>query len=254
MSEPTLTFYTSRRCPWAQRAQIVLKELSIPYTEVLIDLSTPRPQWYLDINPRGLVPSLKITYGTDGPSEILTESSTVVQFLSDLYPGKLLPAAIPAVEGEAPEARYNAALIRARAAWFVDTWISKIQPIVFSNLSKDADSQLAVIKDIVAIATKELEPLLENTTADAPFFNGSKSITTVEALLGPFVLRFFAFSGNGIFVKELKEGILGVGKVGVWAEKVVGWPSVVWGFEEGDIVESTKARIAKQKAAAVNGK
>ncbi|KAF8421459.1 hypothetical protein EV426DRAFT_536430, partial [Tirmania nivea] len=35
------------------------------------DLSTPRPQWYLDINPRGLVPTLR--YG----SEFITEFSIV---------------------------------------------------------------------------------------------------------------------------------------------------------------------------------
>ena len=48
---PKLTFYTNHGCPWAQRAQITLKELKLPYEEVLIDLSRPRDEWYLKINP-----------------------------------------------------------------------------------------------------------------------------------------------------------------------------------------------------------
>lgn len=48
---PKITLYTNHGCPWAQRAHIVLKELDLPYEEVIIDLDTPRPDWYLKINP-----------------------------------------------------------------------------------------------------------------------------------------------------------------------------------------------------------
>lgn len=48
---PSVKFYTNLGCPWAQRAQITLKELNIPYEEVLIDLDVPREEWYLKINP-----------------------------------------------------------------------------------------------------------------------------------------------------------------------------------------------------------
>lgn len=48
---PKITLYTNHRCPYAHRAHIVVKELGLPYDEVIIDLDKPREQWYLDINP-----------------------------------------------------------------------------------------------------------------------------------------------------------------------------------------------------------
>lgn len=44
---------TNHRCPYAHRAHIALEELGLSFEETIIDLDTPRPQWYLDINPRG---------------------------------------------------------------------------------------------------------------------------------------------------------------------------------------------------------
>jgi len=48
---PKITFYTNDLCPWAHRAAITLHELDLPYEKVVIDLETPRPDWYLKINP-----------------------------------------------------------------------------------------------------------------------------------------------------------------------------------------------------------
>jgi len=48
---PKITLYTNHVCPWAHRAHIALKELGLPYEEVIIDLDTPREAWYLKINP-----------------------------------------------------------------------------------------------------------------------------------------------------------------------------------------------------------
>jgi hypothetical protein len=48
---PKITLYTSHECPYAHRVHIVLKELGLTYVEVMIDLSQPRDEWYLKINP-----------------------------------------------------------------------------------------------------------------------------------------------------------------------------------------------------------
>ena len=50
---PKIHLYTNHSCPYAHRAHIALQELNLPFEETIIDLNTPRPQWYLDINPRG---------------------------------------------------------------------------------------------------------------------------------------------------------------------------------------------------------
>lgn len=51
MATPKIIFYTNPTCPWAHRGYIALKELGLPYEEVVIDLETPREPWYLEINP-----------------------------------------------------------------------------------------------------------------------------------------------------------------------------------------------------------
>lgn len=51
MAAPKIILYTNHGCPWAHRAHIALKESGLEYEEVIIDLSVPREQWYLDINP-----------------------------------------------------------------------------------------------------------------------------------------------------------------------------------------------------------
>lgn len=48
---PNITLYTNHGCPWAHRAHIALKELQLPFEEVIIDLERPRDEWYLKINP-----------------------------------------------------------------------------------------------------------------------------------------------------------------------------------------------------------
>ena len=52
-AQPKIHLYTNHRCPYAHRSHIALEELGLPFEETIIDLDTPRPQWYLDINPRG---------------------------------------------------------------------------------------------------------------------------------------------------------------------------------------------------------
>lgn len=107
---PKIILYTNHHCPYAHRAHIALEELNLPFEEVIIDLQTPRPQWYLDINPRGLVPAIKYSVPDIMDDEIITESGIVAQFLCDSFPSHLLPAS-----KESP----FSALKRARIGFFV---------------------------------------------------------------------------------------------------------------------------------------
>jgi hypothetical protein len=47
-------------CPYAQRTRILLQVKGINSDLVEIDLSKPRPQWFLEINPAGKGESLPI--------------------------------------------------------------------------------------------------------------------------------------------------------------------------------------------------
>ncbi|KAH6971219.1 glutathione S-transferase domain-containing protein [Ilyonectria sp. MPI-CAGE-AT-0026] len=231
MAAPKIKLYTNHNCPFAHRAHTVLKELGIPYEEEIIDLSVPRTQEYLNINPRGLVPA--ISY--DG--EIITESVVVSQFLADAHPSHLVPAS-DSKEG---------ALRRARINFFVDTYSTKVNSIffkVFGHKSEEEAEELA--SGLVDVITKEIEPLLKDA---APYFGGSEKVTLAEALTASFVVRLISLSKYGVFPKSL------VGSLSEkapnfyrWAEVLIDTPSVNYIYNEEFIVEAMKKRIPRFKS------
>ncbi|KAL1866672.1 hypothetical protein Daus18300_006616 [Diaporthe australafricana] len=199
-----IKLYTNHRCPWAHRAHITLAELGIPFEEEIIDLDTPRSPEYLKVNPRGLVPSLSYN------GEIITESAVVAQFLADAYPSHLIPATSDP----------NGPLTRARIAFFVDAWFSKVNSFWFKTLfAKTAGEASENAEGLVNGITKEIEPLLKDA---GPFFGGSNNL-----------------------VKDLQEKTPNFHK---WSEAVIASPSVTGIFNENDNVVRAKERIAKAKA------
>ncbi|MCJ1306125.1 hypothetical protein MMC08_008943 [Hypocenomyce scalaris] len=240
---PKITLYTNHGCPWAQRAHIVLKELDIPYEEVIIDLDTPRPEWYLKINPvsspshpplplRGLVPSVKFSNGVI--DEILIESGIVSQFLADSFPSHLLPAS-----HESPQAP----LQRAKIGFFVDTYFSKVQPLMMEIVrAEDEKAKEEKGKDMVAALKKEIEPLL----ADAnPFFGGSEKMTMAEALTAPFILRLHAFASDpSLLPSSTAKLIAELPNISRWMKATTAQESVTYTYDEQDVVERTKKKMA----------
>lgn len=197
---------------------------------------------YLKINPRGLVPSIKYSVPGVFDEEIITESAIVAQFLADARPSHLLPSTLH--DPKAP-------LFRARVAFFTDTWNTKVQPSMYPILTAaTAEEQEEKAKEMVAAIEKEIEPLLADA---APFFNGSDKMTLAEAIVAPFLLRFYACSEAGLMPKSIKEGIKKLPNTGKWAEHVLKQESVLYIWDEEKVIARTGARIAKmkeQKAAA----
>ncbi|KAJ3349562.1 hypothetical protein GGF32_005366 [Allomyces javanicus] len=86
----SLTLYTSRVCPFAQRTTIALHDLGLidaieptpsnPSGASLVEIDLAnKPEWYTaTINPRGKVPALKLG-STGGP--ILIESALITEYL-----------------------------------------------------------------------------------------------------------------------------------------------------------------------------
>ena len=163
-----VTLYTNHNCPWAHRAHITLRELNLPYEEVIIPLDRPRDQWYLEINPRGLVPSIKISNGIL-KDEIITESAVVATFLADTFPkSDFYPKSY-----ESP----TSGLTRARIAFFVDAWFTKVNTLMYPVLKAEGEEKEKLSADLVAAVKKEIEPLLEGA---GPFLGGSKVFTLAE--------------------------------------------------------------------------
>jgi len=232
MATPAITLYTNHMCPWAHRAHIALRELGLPYKEVIIDLQRPREEWYLKVNPRGLVPTI------DYNGEIIPESGIVAQFLADAHPSHL----------EKSSSEEGGALQRARINFFVDAYISKVLPNLINAMKaqNEADSAKA-INTLVATVTKELEPHIQDA---APFFGGSAKLTLVEVLLGSFILRLISFPKHGLLAPDtLTKLESSAPKFYAWAIATVNEKSVNYIWDEKAVVDGTKARFAKLVAA-----
>ena len=66
-------------CPYVERSRIVLEEKDLDYDITFIDLSD-KPEWFLEISPRGKVPVL---LADDRP---IFESMVINEYLEDAFP------------------------------------------------------------------------------------------------------------------------------------------------------------------------
>jgi len=233
---PSITLYTYHGCPYAHRVHIALKELGLDFKQIPIDLDKPREPWYLQINPRGLVPALKISSPALGGEHILIESAIIVQFLADLFPGRLAP----------PSNTTSGALDRARLNYFIDTWNTKVGSFMF-NLFKAQSTQEkeAFARDWVEAIKKEIEPLL----ADAePYFGGSKTLTLAEVNVAPFILRIYALADAGVLPKSVIQGFEALPNFQKWVNSVRQEQSVlsIWNAEK--FVKRSQERLERMKA------
>ncbi|PVH75449.1 thioredoxin-like protein [Cadophora sp. DSE1049] len=235
VSAPKIILYTNHRCPWAHRAHIALAELGLEYTEEIIDLSVPRTPEYLKVNPRGLVPSINYN------GNIVTESAIVAQFLADAHPSHLVKTS----------SEEGGALQRARIAYFVDAYFSKVNGGFWGLLFAEGEEKEKLAETFVDAIVKEVEPLLQDA---APFFGGSKKLTLAEVQTGSFLLRVLhlpKFEEPNLLPKSLLTGLESKAPAfWKWANAVVAEKSVNYIFDVEAVAKGTAATIAKRKAAA----
>jgi glutathione S-transferase len=67
-------------CPYAARTWTTLLELGLPFDAVEVSFRDEKPQWFLDVNPRGKVPALV----NNGDGTVVYESAICDEYLSDL--------------------------------------------------------------------------------------------------------------------------------------------------------------------------
>ncbi|OJJ61502.1 hypothetical protein ASPSYDRAFT_29988 [Aspergillus sydowii CBS 593.65] len=228
---PKIILYTNHICPWAHRAHIALKELGLQYEEVIIDLDTPREPWYLEVNPRGLVPTISYN-GT-----IIPESGIVAQLLADAHPSHLLP----------PSNTEAGAIQRAHVAFFVDTFTSKVWPLVFgTQKATDAERPAATEAIVAAIEKNNIEGLLyPEGSGSGPFFRGAEKLTQAEVLTGSFLLRILSFHKPeyGLLSPELPSLLeKRVPKFLQWARAVVAQESVNYIWDEEKVGKRSAAK------------
>lgn len=82
-----LTLYYGSGSPYAWRVHLALEHKALPYERRVLSFSqkeTRKPE-YIALNPHGKVPTL-----TDGDL-VLYESTAIMEYLDDAYPGRGLP-------------------------------------------------------------------------------------------------------------------------------------------------------------------
>jgi len=107
----TLTLYTMPASGNALKVRFLLAELGLEYERVEVPPPRPRPDWYLEINPAGGVPTLV------DDNFALAESNAILRYLAlrerreDLYPSEM---------------RAHAWVNR-----LLDTWSTLVRPALF---------------------------------------------------------------------------------------------------------------------------
>lgn len=74
-----LTLYSIEACPYAQRSRILLEYKEVFFKLIEIDITKPRPDWFLDLNPAGKVPVIV------HKGQAINESSVINEYLDEVF-------------------------------------------------------------------------------------------------------------------------------------------------------------------------
>ena len=167
----SLTLVSHALCPYVQRAAIVLKEKSVAFERLDVDLAN-KPDWFLRLSPLGRTPVLSVG------GEAVFESAVICEYLDETQPPRLHP---------------EDALARARErAWmeFGSAMLSGIA-VLYS-----AGDDVALDKAYAALRGRFEQ--LEAVLGDGPWFAGRR-FGLVDAVFGPVFRYFEVIPPEGLF-------------------------------------------------------
>eukprot|EP00916_Digyalum_oweni_P011515 GHVL01019164.1.p1 GENE.GHVL01019164.1~~GHVL01019164.1.p1 ORF type:complete len:217 (-),score=13.71 GHVL01019164.1:1240-1890(-) len=151
-----------RFCPFAQRTRLVLAQKRIPHETVNVDLKE-KPEWFLERNPLGMVPTL------EQDDKVVYESLITCDYLDDVYPQNRLTPADP----------YR----KAQDAMLVDYYGSKCIPNYYKVMRTEGKDEEA--KETL---TKALQKLDEEVSKRGKFFGGEQ-VAMIDFMLWPWFER-----------------------------------------------------------------
>ncbi|RUS14735.1 glutathione S-transferase [Endogone sp. FLAS-F59071] len=178
-TEP-IKLYTALVCPYAQRANIALKEAGVEYESIEIDLQN-KPSWYTDVNPESKVPAITVR------GKNIAESLVIIELVADLY----------------PEAKYMSFRLlpkdpvkRAQVRFFIEYYSSKIGSLQLKVLASLNDKEalngiFAQFRD----GLKRANQLLLEQSPTGPYFLGDQ-FSLADVAIAPFIARFQVFRDN----------------------------------------------------------
>jgi len=171
-SEPQpLKLYAGWFCPFVQRVWAALEEKGIPYQYIEVN-PYHKPRSLLDLNPRGLVPTLQYD------NKPLYESTVVCEFLEDAYPNHGLRLL--------PEDPY----VRARTRIWTDFVTTRIIPSFHRFLQfQPGNSSIDTVRSEFLDTLKQFADAMDE---QGPFFLGTEP-SLVDLVLAPWAVRLWVF-------------------------------------------------------------
>ena len=178
MAEHDLHLISFESCPYVERSRIVLEEKGIDYELTFIDLDD-KPDWFLELSPRGKVPVLEV----DG--QPIFESNVINELLEELYPEpKMFP---------------DDPIDRATArAWIVFNGDEVLIPAYHLMIKKDVEESREWLRESLEKVDKEL------AKREGTYFMGD-DFGLIDAVYAPIFTRWEALTELGH--ADLLEGL-----------------------------------------------
>ncbi|ORY12016.1 glutathione transferase omega-1 [Clohesyomyces aquaticus] len=211
-----LKLYSGWFCPFVQRVWIVLEEKHIPYQYIEVN-PYHKPQSLLDLNPRGLVPTLQYQ------EKPLYESAVLCEFLEEAFPENK-PRLMP-------EEAYQ----RAKTRIWTDFVTSRVIPAFHRFLQCQGGGEEVEEKRREFLShLKEFTREMDET---GPYFLGSE-FSLIDVIIAPWAIRFWVFD-------HFKGGL---GRWRVWLAAVEQRKSVIETLSEREHYLPIYQRYADDKA------
>ncbi|EPQ25676.1 uncharacterized protein PFL1_06748 [Pseudozyma flocculosa PF-1] len=181
-SQPSeLVLFGACFCPFVHRVWIALEAMHIPYQYVEVD-PYAKPKALLDLNPRGLVPALKL-----GKSEGkgLGESTVIMEYLEEAYSLSSTssgdhPSLLPPLSDA-----YSRALARLAA----DKLNRNLIPAFYRYLqAQTTEKQIEGAKDFLSALHDFIDSMHPPSSSSAGFWNGSK-LSWTDVMVAPWLFR-----------------------------------------------------------------
>ncbi|XP_078499863.1 glutathione S-transferase omega-1-like isoform X2 [Lissotriton helveticus] len=184
-----------RFCPYAQRARIVLAAKKIKFETININLRS-KPEWFLEKVSSGLVPVLETSKG-----DIISESTTISDYLDEAYPDKKLTPSDP--------------LQKAQQKMLLDSF-SKLSSLMYNIfLATKRGEDVSGFKEQFNKQILEFEEVLIHQKT--PYFGGV-SVSMIDYMMWPFFERAEAFC--------FQDGLKNTPKINSWIELMMQDPAV----------------------------
>jgi glutathione S-transferase len=160
--------YSWEFCPFAQRTWIALRLKRIDHALHDVDITKPRPDWFLELNPLGKVPTLV----HDG--RVVVESDVIDEYLEDAFPERPL----------LPRDAYRRAVSRTLIAHGTGTFIPALYRML---LNQDPERDRSLEEQALA-SWRWIDRLLRLHNPDGVYL--FEEPTLADYAFGPFFQRW----------------------------------------------------------------